>query len=75
MQDDIRLGALHHIDQSGSVADIDLVVLDIEMPDMDGYQVCTWLRSEQFSQRFSNRNKNVSKWLQQLLWFMLKYAK
>lgn len=38
--------------------EIDLVVLDIEMPDMDGYQVCTWLRSEQFSQRF-NKNESV----------------
>jgi len=39
--------------------DIDLVLLDIEMPDMDGYQVCTWLRSEQFSQRFSQRNTGL----------------
>lgn len=38
--------------------EVDLVILDIEMPDMDGYQVCTWLRSEQFSQRF-NKNESV----------------
>jgi len=38
--------------------EVDLVVLDIEMPDMDGYQVCTWLRSEQFSQRF-NKNETI----------------
>lgn len=36
--------------------EIDLVVLDIEMPDMDGYQVCSWLRSEQFSRRFSKND-------------------
>lgn len=39
--------------------DVDLVLLDIEMPDMDGYQVCTWLRSEQFSQRFSQKNTGL----------------
>lgn len=38
--------------------DIDLVTLDIEMPDMDGYQVCAWLRSEQFKQRFQKNSKN-----------------
>jgi len=32
---------------------VDLVLLDIEMPDMDGYQVCTWLRSEQFTERLN----------------------
>ncbi len=36
--------------------EIALVVLDIEMPDMDGYQVCSWLRSEQFSRRFSKND-------------------
>ena len=38
---------------------IELVLLDIEMPDMDGYQVCTWLRSEQFSQRFSQKKTGL----------------
>ncbi len=39
--------------------DIDLVLLDIEMPDMDGYQVCTWLRSEQFSHRFNQKKTGL----------------
>ncbi len=39
--------------------DVDLVVLDIEMPDMDGYQVCSWLRSEQFSQRFNQKKTGL----------------
>jgi len=38
---------------------IDLVLLDIEMPDMDGYQVCSWLRSEQFSQRINQRGTGL----------------
>ncbi|MDJ0840830.1 MAG: response regulator [Acidobacteriota bacterium] len=39
--------------------DVDMVILDIEMPDMDGYQVCTWLRSEQFSQRLSQKSSDL----------------
>jgi len=39
--------------------EIDLVVLDIEMPDMDGYQVCSWLRSEQFSQKFNQKKTGL----------------
>jgi len=31
---------------------VDLVILDIEMPHMDGYQVCKRLRSEEFTERF-----------------------
>lgn len=38
---------------------IDLVVLDIEMPDMNGYQVCTWLRSEQFSEHHLSKDVNL----------------
>ena len=39
--------------------EVDMVLLDIEMPDMDGYQVCTWLRSEQFSQRLNQKNSDL----------------
>ncbi|CAM2007181.1 response regulator [Acanthopleuribacter pedis] len=37
---------------------IDLVTLDIDMPDMDGYQVCSWLRGEQFNQQIHEQEKN-----------------
>ena len=47
--------ALHVIHEE----DVELVLLDIEMPDMDGYQVCTWLRSEQFSHRFNQKKTGL----------------
>lgn len=37
---------------------IDLVTLDIDMPDMDGYQVCSWLRGEQFNRQIHEQEKN-----------------
>jgi CheY-like chemotaxis protein len=49
--------ALHRIHHD----DIDLVTLDIDMPDMDGYQVCTWLRSEQFTNRLKDKGEDPAK--------------
>lgn len=40
---------------------IALVTLDIDMPDMDGYQVCTWLRSEQFTNRLKDKGEDPAK--------------
>lgn len=38
---------------------VDLVVLDIEMPNMNGYEVCERLRSSEFTNRFSQSREGV----------------
>lgn len=38
---------------------LDLVVLDIEMPNMNGYEVCERLRSSEFTTRFSQKREGV----------------
>lgn len=37
---------------------IDLVVLDVEMPNMNGYETCEHLRSEEFTAHFGKTDKN-----------------
>lgn len=36
---------------------VDLVVLDIEMPNMNGYEVCERLRSQEFTSRYQERDR------------------
>jgi len=38
---------------------VDLVVLDIEMPNMNGYEVCERLRSEEFATRFYQNREGL----------------
>ncbi|CAM2008610.1 response regulator [Acanthopleuribacter pedis] len=47
------LEALHLVKEQ----EIDLVVLDVEMPNMNGYETCEHLRSEEFSAHFGKADK------------------